>query len=197
MTLSQREQRSLVLLGVAVAFSLTVWLWPSGTSASAPQDSPEQQARLLEQRLLKRRELAAALPAKEGVLKQAQAELASRESGILQADTPAQAQAQMLELFRRLGRKQTPPIDIKSTTVGQVRPLGNYYGEVVVSINFDCQIDQLVNLLADLTAQPEAIATSDLRVGAAAGREKNVPVQLTIAGVVPRRLVPEKKGPAF
>jgi len=51
-----------------------------------------------------------------------------------------------------------------------------------------------VNLLADLTAQPELVAPADLRISAGDRRRKTMQVRLTVAGVVPRALVPEKKG---
>ena len=49
-------------------------------------------------------------------------------------------------------------------------------------------------LYADLTKQQELIATSELRIGSANPREKNIPVRLTISGVVRRDLIPDKKG---
>jgi len=62
----------------------------------------------------------------------------------------------------------------------------------VVSVQIDCRIDQLVNILAALPAQPELVSTSDLRVTSSNAKEKTVGVRLTLSGVVPRRLVPEK-----
>jgi hypothetical protein len=54
-----------------------------------------------------------------------------------------------------------------------------------------------VNLLADLGAQPELLATNEIRVGQATGPEKMLPVRLSISGIVPRKLIPEKKGLGF
>jgi hypothetical protein len=59
-------------------------------------------------------------------------------------------------------------------------------------VQIECRIDQLVNLLASLETQPELVATSDLRVLSSNAKEKTVSVHLTISGIVPRRLVPEK-----
>jgi hypothetical protein len=81
--------------------------------------------------------------------------------------------------------------------MGPVRPLGNDYGEAVVSVTFTARIDQLLNLLADITAQPELVSTQELRVGAPGNKQKTMNVRLTFSGVVPRKLVPEKKGFAF
>jgi hypothetical protein len=59
-------------------------------------------------------------------------------------------------------------------------------------VQIDCRIDQLVNILAALGSQPELVSTSDLRVASSNAKEKTVGVRLTVSGVVPRRLVPEK-----
>ena len=40
----------------------------------------------------------------------------------------------------------------------------------------------------------EIIATDEIRCGAANPKSKSMPVRLTVSGLVPRRLVPEKKG---
>jgi hypothetical protein len=81
--------------------------------------------------------------------------------------------------------------------MGQTRKLGDHYGEVLISVSFDARIEQIVNLLAELTEQPELIATIVLRISGATGKDKSMPVRLTVSGVVPRSLVPEKKGFAF
>jgi hypothetical protein len=138
------------------------------------------------------RESAATVPAKENVYKKVSADLALREKGIIQADTAAQAQAVLIQLIRRLGAAETPPIDIRSTELNPIRPFGESYGEASVAVQIECRIDQLVNLLASLETQPELVATSDLRVLSSNAKEKTVGVRLTITGVVPRRLVPEK-----
>ena len=62
----------------------------------------------------------------------------------------------------------------------------------MVSVQIDCRIDQLVNILAALPSQPELVTATDLRVVSSNAKEKTVGVRLTVSGVVPRRLVPEK-----
>ena len=98
----------------------------------------------------------------------------------------------MIQIIRRLGDAENPPVEIRSTEIGTVRPLGDAYGEALVSVQIECKIDQLVNILAAIPAQPELVATSDLRVMASNAKDKTVGVRLTLSGIVPRRLVPEK-----
>ena len=126
------------------------------------------------------------------MFKKVSADLAVREKGIIQADSAAQAQAQLIQIIRRLGAAENPAIDIRSTELNPIRPFGGSYGEASVAVQIECRIDQLVNLLASLETQPELIATSDLRVLSSNAKEKTVAVRMTISGVVPRRLVPEK-----
>ena len=113
---------------------------------------------------------------------------------MIRADTAAQAQAQLLQILRKLAKKQTPPIDLRNTEIGMVKAFGDKYGEVTVALNFESRIDQLINLLSDVTAQKEIIGVNDMRIGGAHPKEKTMPVRLTISGLVRRELVPDKKG---
>lgn len=196
MSLSTRDRRALILLGAASAFSLAVWLWPE-SKTSAAKTMTTADVPLAEKRLARLRQLAATVPAREAALKQALADLNQREKGIIQADTAAQAQAQMLQVVRRLARAQAPPLELAGVEMGPARPLGNDYGEVLVSVTFSARIDQLVNLLADITAQSELIATEELRLGGASNKQKTMTVRLTVSGLVARKLIPVKKGFAF
>jgi len=191
MTLQSRDRRALALLTTAV---LLVVIYRYATSDSvpavvAPAGNPVTQA---EVRLAKLRDTAASVPAKEDILKKVAADLAVREKGVIAAETAPQAQAQLLQIVRRMGAAENPPVEIRGTELNVIRPLGDAYGEASVSVQIDCRIDQLVNLLAAVQAQPELIATHDLRVLSSNAKEKTVSARLTISGVVPRRLVPEK-----
>ncbi|MCS6952900.1 MAG: type II secretion system protein GspM [Bryobacterales bacterium] len=192
MTLQARDRRALAALAVAAPVIFLIhWVWfPDSGAAVEPATESIPQA---ERRLEKLRRSSASLPAQEKVVADISRELAQRERGLIQADTPAQAQAQLLQIFRRVASRQTPPIELKTVEMGQVRPLGEDYGEITVPVTFDCRIEQLLNLLADLTAQPEIVATSEIRITATDARQKLLSVRLTVSGVAPRHLVPEKK----
>lgn len=194
MTLRKRDARALAVLAVAlVLFALFHFAWPEN---SAPVISAAGAGSIptAEQRLARLRRLAASLPGKEQTLKIAASDLEQREKGIIQAETAAQAQAQVLQIVRRVAKAQPSPLDIRSVELGQVRPFGEHYGEALVSVSLECRIEELLNLLAELTAQPELIALEDLRIGSANAKEKTVAARLTVSGIVPRKLVPEKKG---
>ncbi len=191
MTLSTRDQRAMILLGAGLLLLLVLRFGVYGdkeTSVVAATHSIP----LAEKRLAKLRQTVATLGGKQAVLKEAKDEAAAREKGIIQAPTAQQAQAHLLETIRRTGKNEG--IDVRGGEFPMVQPLGPDYGEAAVVVTFDCRIEQLVNFLAALTAEPELLATNEIRVISTNQKEKKVGVRLTLAGVVPRKLVPEKRG---
>jgi hypothetical protein len=195
MMLQDRDKRALVVLGVVLVLVLIYWIaTSSSSSSSAKVVAPVESIARDEKRIATLRTSMATLDGKEAVLKQVSAELTEREKGLIPGDTAEQAQAQLLQIMRRLAKAQSPPLDIRQTELGQPRSFGDAYARVTVSATIDCRIDELLNLLAALTAQSELIATDEIRCGAANPKSKAMPVRLTVSGLVPRRLVPEKKG---
>jgi len=194
MTVQQRDKRALVVLGAVLALAFVYWMAGSSSSSSARVVAPVESIDRVEKGLANLRIRAAALPAKEAQLKQANAELAEREKGLISGDTADQAQAQLLQVLRRVAKAQTPPLEIRQVELGQPRSYGSAYGQVTVSVTIDCRIDELVNLLATLSAQPETIATDEIRFGMANPKQKSMPVRLTVSGIVAGRLAPQKKG---
>jgi len=197
MSLGKRERRALIALAVCAVLAVALALFWSPSSGPQVVGASES-IPAAEKRLKKVRQIASGAAGREALLKQVSAELAERDKGVIRADTAAQAQAQLLDVARRVAKSEKPPLRFGAVEMGQkIEPFGDDYGEVQVSVPFTCQIEDLVNFLTDLTKQPEAIATKELRVSAGDAKEKTVSVRLTIAGLAPRRLAPEKKGPVF
>jgi hypothetical protein len=194
MKLGKRDQRAVLLLALAAAVMVVVKF---GVGSSGPEvaEASVDSVEMAEKKLLRFRQLAATVPAKEAAQKQARAELASRETGIIPGDTAQQAQAQLLQVIRALGK--TENIDARGGEFGPVRPLGEDYGEVTVTVAFECRIEQLLNFLAALTAEKSLLATNEIRIVSANPKEKTVNVRLALSGVIPRKLVPEQKGPSL
>jgi len=192
--INERERRLLILAGIAVP-AILIYYFATSSSSSAPKvDAPTDTPEAAEKRLADLRQRAATVPGKEAVLKQVSAELSRREKGLIQADTAPQAQAQLLQVVRRVARAHTPPVEIGQVELSEPRAFDGAYGEVSLTISMQCRIEQLLNMIADLSAQPEIVATSDMRIGAAHEKLKTMQVRMVISGLVPRRLVPEKKG---
>jgi hypothetical protein len=197
MTLQDRDRRALVVLGCSLVLGGLLYWYSNSTPSSsgggriaAPVDSVDRS----QQRLAILRKQAATLSGKEAVLKQVSLELAEREKGLIAGDTAEQAQAQLLQVIKRVAQQQTPPLDIGQVELGRPRPFGTAYGQVSASITVTCRIDELVNFLAGLSTQPELTATEEIRFGTSHPKQKTMPVRLTVSGLVARRLVPERKG---
>jgi type II secretory pathway component PulM len=191
MNLSTRDRRAVMLLGLGlvtvVVLRFGVYGDRQATVVAAKDSIPAA-----EKRLARLRQLVAAVPGKRTLLTSLTADAALREKGMIQAPTAQQAQAQLLETIRRVGKNEG--IEVRGGEFPELRPLGEEYGEAAVSVNFDCRIEQLVNFLAALTKESELMATNEIRIASANPKEKTVAVRLTLAGVVPRNLVPVKKG---
>jgi len=158
----------------------------------APLVAPVDSIPMGEKRLQRLRELAATVGAREAVLKQATAELESREKGMLKADTVPQAQALLQEVIRSVGAANG--IDARGMEDWRFKPMANDYGEVSVTVGFACGIEQLVNFLTALANEPELLATNSIQVTGGADKGKKIQVRLSLSGVVPRKLIPERRG---
>ena len=194
MNLNERDKRALIVLAAGLAVFFIVYLAVGSSDSGTRVVQPVQSVERVQKQLETLRKTAATLPARQEIHKKVAAELADREKGLIQADTAAQAQARVVQILREVAKNQSPPLEIRQTELGQARSFGDSYGQVPVSITLDCRTDQLVNFMAYLTAQPELIATDEIRFAAGNPKTKMIPIRLTVAGIVPRRLVPERKG---
>ena len=183
-----RKTAILWICGVAVILILRF-----GVLADRSPDvvAVSESAPMAEKRLARLRQIAATVPGKEALMKQATGELESREKGMLKAETSAQAQAQLQELLHKAGASNG--IDIRGVEEARVKVLGNDYGEVSVTVRFTCLSEQLVNLLAALANEPELLSTNQIQINGGADKNKAIQVRLTLSGVVPRKLALEKK----
>ena len=195
MKITPRDRRFLAWGGVSVLLFVVGELWSSNSTSEPVVVSSTNSVESAEKRLARLRDLAAAVPGKEAALKVVQAEVARREGGLIQAPTAAQARAQLLQILERLCAAENPPIRIQTDELGRHQRFGRTdYGSIDIAVQIQCSIEQLVNLLAAIAAQPELIYTTDLRVTSTNNpKEKLVGVHLAVSGVVPRKLVPEKK----
>lgn len=187
--LTPRERLMLILLVPALLIVGILVFMPAGPAAPSADAGT---IALAQQRLKGLRLLKSLVPAREAVMKQTSADLAVRERGLIPGDTAAQAQAALLEAARRVGKADQ--LDIRGGDFQPPKIVGDY-GVVFTSITFEGHIEQLVNYLADLGRQPELMAPSEEHITAGQDRkQKIVIVRMVLAGVVPKKLIPEKKG---
>jgi hypothetical protein len=193
MTVTPRDKKALLALAAAgliyVILQYTGITDPSVSAVTASRgvDSVE----LAQQRAARLRQIAALVPAREAVMKQVSSDLADREKGLIRADTAAQAQAAVGEVAARVGKANQ--IDVRGGDFPAPKTFGEY-GVVYSTVTFECHIEQLVNFLADLSHQPELVIPSEERITASQPKQKMIAVRMILAGVVPKKLIPEKKG---
>lgn len=190
MTLSTRDRRALAGLAVAVV-ALAIYLFTSSSSGTPAAQVVSLNSAQLRQRLALLRQTAAVLPAREALLKQVSADLADREHGIIQAGTAAEAQSEVLQTAQRLGKSNG--LEVRSSNFDPPKIFGDY-GLVYATVAFDCHVEQLLNFLADLSHEPELIVPSEEHISASGNaKDKMMTVRMVLAGVVAKKLIPEKK----
>ena len=194
--MSDRDKRVL-FIGIPVIVLILYWGLKSDSSVPQTVSASVDTIPAAEKRLARLRQIAGTVSGKEQALASVEAELTQREKGLIQADTPAQAQAQLLQILRRIARELPDAVELRNTEMGQVKPFGDRYGEVLVAVNFEAGIEQLINFLSAITSQKELIGTTDLRIGSANPKLKKMPVRLTLSGLVRKDLIPDKKGASF
>jgi hypothetical protein len=183
------DRRMAFILAGAVALILILRFGVyggGGASVVAPNDSIP----MAEKRLARLRQLAATVPGKDDLVAHAKAELNDREKGILQADTEAQAQSQLLEMMQSIAKSNG--IDARGSQGATGQAIGDDYGEIGQTVAFTCGIEQLVNLLAALANEPQILATNEIVVAGGNDKKKNVQVRLTVSAIVPRKLIPKR-----
>jgi Type II secretion system (T2SS), protein M subtype b len=186
------RKTALLLFGGVGAILLLRFVVLADHSPSSGVVAAAESVPLAEARLRRLREIAATLPAREQQFHQAEGELQLREKGMLKAETGAQAQGLLQEKLRRIG--EANGIDIRGMEDARVKPLGTDYGEAMVFVRFSCRIEQLVNLLAQLANEPEALATNQIQITGSNAKEKILQVRLGISGVVSQKIAKEKRG---
>lgn len=191
LNMSGRDKRALGILAIAAVVALAFYFWPQDTGA-APVEAAGS-IPLAEQRLASVRRLASQAPVEGQQLKQLEEGLRKDEESLIRADTPQQAQAELLQILRGVAGAQQPPIEFSNVDLGQIRAFGDHYGQVMVTVTFGCAIEQLVNLLADLTRQNVAIAPDEIRISTRNEEQKLIEVRLAVAAMVPGEMVPKRR----
>lgn len=191
--LSERERRLVIGLIPALIITAAVYFWTEPSSSVAPIIDHTAAIEAARIRLDKSRAIAATLPNRQDARKATDASLAVWEKRLIQADTPAQAQALLNQIFRRIARVQGPAVEIRGTDIGTVQPSGSY-SEIALNVNFDCRIEGLANLLTDIASQPEFLSWRDLRISSPDSKQKRITVSMTFVGLAPEKLLTAPKG---
>jgi Tfp pilus assembly protein PilO len=187
--LKSRDRRALLLLLAALGITALLQLdvFTPGAASSASAGSLEA----AEQRLLLAQVRARKLPLAAAELDAAQRQLDILEQGLLKSESAALAQAEMRTLVGDLLAAEG--ITMESSQFGAVQLDGEDYAQVPLNVNFQCGIEQFVNLLAAVANAPELLSTRRIRMTPENHATKSVRVQLTVAGLLPVARTPELK----
>lgn len=194
MTISSRDRRALLLLGLGVAALLGWRVWTAQSTATAGASTINLPIPVLEKRIANLRERAALNPAKKEVQEQLAKVVEEREKALLRAETPQQAQAALLAKVRAVLERQDPPLQAGQIDMSSIGRAGEDYGEVAVTVAFPCAVEQLVNVIADIRAMEEAVATRNIAISLGNRQKKILNVRLTVSALTPRELAPEPTG---
>ena len=181
-SLTERERKLLTAAIPALILIGAVYFWPEAGSAVGPVLDKAAAIETARTRLDQARVTAAQFPAKTEALKKLDANLALWRKRFIAGDTPAQAQAQLNQTFRRIARLQGPAVEIRTIDIGTVQSL-QHHSEIIINVNFDCQIEGLVNLLSDLASQPEFLIWRDIRISSSDSKQKRIGVSMAIVGL--------------
>jgi hypothetical protein len=184
------SRRNLLMLG-ALALGVIGVIYDQTAPTPAQVVSGSESPTVLENRLARLRKTAAMVPEKTAALQSISTILQTRERGILAFKTAPQAEAHLLEVVRRLASANK--IAAGGGDFSPPTQLGTDYGQVTVTVTFESTIDAFVNFLADLSKEQELIAPDQVNISQGNIKAKTVNVRLVVAGVVPKKLVPEKK----
>jgi Tfp pilus assembly protein PilO len=187
--LQSRDRRAVVLLLAALAIAAVsqLDLFAPGGAASSSVGSLEA----AEQRLLLAEVKARQLPLAEAELDAAKRQLDVLERGLLKSESAALAQAEMRQLVGDLLAAEG--ITMESSQFGAVQLDGEDYAQVPLNVNFQCGIEQFVNLMAAVANAPQLLATRRIQIAPENRATKSVRVQLTVAGLLPAARTPELK----
>lgn len=194
MTVGTLDKRTVYLLAGSLALIVILRMALVSDSGSAPAVvGAAETVPQAEQRLDQLRRIKATVPGKEAIKKQADAELALREKGLIQADTDVQARAQLVQLVTDIAHANK--IETHGMEDSRNKVISPDYGEITVTVSFTCAIEDLVNMLAALSNQPQILATNEIRISGGHDKKKNIQVRLSVSGLVAKKLLPaEKKG---
>jgi hypothetical protein len=192
------KNRSLYLYGTLAVMAASVlvrWAASGGETVVVAHDTIPNARQRLE--IVRRK--AATVPGKELILKQVTAELKQREDGLVVAGTAEEARAHLIELLHRTALANGFDTQQGALQLPEPKPLGKNkeYGQVSVGQNFKCGIDQLVNFLSAIANEPEILATDQVFVAPVPDKNKDITVRLIFSGVIPKKLLPVKKGDSF
>ena len=180
MPLHEKDKRALKVAVVAVSlyaiFQFVVFpIWDRWQ---------EQRANLAlqERTLAKYRDAVQAVGQRSAETAVLEARLRETETGLLSSPTAPLASAELQEWVKQLTATQS--IEVRSSEFLPTKPLGADYAQVSLGLQFQCRLDQLVNLLKDVESNEKLLTISKVFIQATDPQQKLITVSMTVGGMM-------------
>ena len=180
MQMGQKDKIALTAGGIAVAlfvmFEFAVFpIWDS-------LQEKRETLPIQEKKLEKYREVARTAGLRSAEAASVETRLREAEGGLLASKTAALASAELQELMKQLTSAES--IEVRSSEFLPAKPLSPEFAQVPLGIQFQCRLDQFVNLLKAIVGGPKSLAVPRLLIQPIGGKEKLVSVNMQIAGIM-------------
>ncbi len=187
MKIGHRDKIALGGAVVAVVLYLVFQfvLFPAWDSMQEQSSNlPDQEAKLR-----KYLQIAQTATARSAEASNVDARLREAEGSLLASKSPALASAEM----QQLGQQLTAAVSIEFRTSEFLapKPLSDDYTAIPLGLQFQCRLDQLLDLLKAIGESPKVLAIPRIQIQAMVNKEKLLNVSLQISGIM--RAEPAKK----
>jgi hypothetical protein len=189
MNFSEKDKKALMVVGIAVA------LYAAAQFAVFPLWDTLQERRdnlpIVERKLEKYHAVARTAELRRTEASSVDTKLQEAERGLLTSETAALASAELQQIAKQFTAAES--IDIRSNNFLPAKPVGGEYMQIPLGLQFQCRLDQLVNLLTDFSGHQKHLAVSRLGIQTLGGKDKQVSVGMELSGFM-RAEAPKTSG---
>ncbi len=188
MEIQGRDRKALIGLGIALGLFVILQfdsILPgpgSGAPGTGTVESVEQAFRLAQ---VKARRKPLVDAEAQGTVKA----LAEIEKRLLASENAALAKAEMRQLVEDLLTSEG--IAMRGSRFGTVALEERGYAQVPLIVDFECQIEQLVNWMAAVANAPQLLSTRRIQLNMGNRLTKSVRAQVSVSGYLPVSRTPE------
>jgi hypothetical protein len=178
MNFAEKDKKALMIVGIAVGLYATAQfaVFPLWDTLQERRDNLP----IVERKLEKYRAVARTAELRRTEASSVDTKLQEAERGLLTSETAALASAELQQIAKQFTTAES--IDIRSNNFLPAKPVGGEYMQIPLGLQFQCRVDQLVNLLTDFSGHQKHLAVSRLSIQGLGGKDKQLSVFLELAG---------------
>lgn len=189
MNFAEKDKKALAFAGIAIA------LYAAAQFAVFPLWDTLQERRdnlpIVERKLEKYHAVVRTAELRRAEAASVETRLQEAEKGLLTSETASLASAELQQLAKQLTAAES--IDIRSNNFLPAKPAGGEYVQIPLGLQFQCRLDQLVNLLTDFSGHQKRLAVSRLNIQTFGGKDKQIIVGMELSGFM-RAEAPKTSG---